>query len=119
MIPDFYVPIVNQEQVDGVNLLNERGKRWVFTVMGHLKPGVTPAQAVADLNSIGVYLGRTYPKDDAMMIFCCRGQGLRRFSWASSPGIHDGIDVAGWINFAGRLRELGQPVCRTRSRPFP
>jgi predicted permease len=69
MIPDFYLPIVNQEQVDGVNLLNERGKRWVFTVMGHLKAGVTPAQAVADLNSIGVYLGRTYPKDHSHVDF--------------------------------------------------
>ena len=33
-------------------------------VMGHLKPGVTPAQAAADLNSIGAYLAKTYPKDD-------------------------------------------------------
>ncbi len=34
-------------------------------VMGHLKPGVTPAQAVADLNSIGAYLEKTYPKDES------------------------------------------------------
>ena len=33
-------------------------------VMGHLKTGVTPAQATADLNSIGSYLEKTYPKDD-------------------------------------------------------
>src|SRR6202047_2236453 len=39
--PDFFVPIVNQEQVDGENLLNARGKRWVFMTMGHLKAGVT------------------------------------------------------------------------------
>ena len=31
--------------------------------MGHLKPGVTPEQAAADLNSIGAYLEKTYPKD--------------------------------------------------------
>jgi len=28
--PDFFVPIVNQEQVEGENDLNERGKRWIF-----------------------------------------------------------------------------------------
>jgi len=70
MSPDFFVPMVNQEQVDGVNLLNARGTRWIFTgAMGHLKQGVTPAQAIADLNSIGSYLEKTYPKDDAKMTF--------------------------------------------------
>src|ERR1700722_16580842 len=67
--PDFFVPIVNQEQVDGENLLNARGKRWVFMTMGHLKARVTPAQAVADLNSIGSYLEKTYPKDDDQRTF--------------------------------------------------
>ena len=67
--PAFFVPIVNQEQVEGVNDLNARGKRWVFMVMGHLKVGVTPAQAVADLNSIGSWLEKTYPKDDDKRTF--------------------------------------------------
>jgi predicted permease len=67
--PDFFVPIVNLEQVDGENLLNARGKRWVFMTMGHLKAGVTPPQAVADLNSIGSYLEKTYPKDDDQRSF--------------------------------------------------
>jgi predicted permease len=67
--PDFFVPIVNQEQVDGENLLNVRGKRWVFMTMGHVKPGVTRAQAVADLNSVGSYLEKTYPKEDGQRTF--------------------------------------------------
>ncbi len=67
--PDFFVPMVNQEQVDGANELNARRDRWVFMVMGHLKAGVTPAQAVADLNSIGAYLEKTYPNDDGRMDF--------------------------------------------------
>jgi predicted permease len=62
--PDFFVPIVNAEQVEGDNLLNARGNRWVFMTLGHLKAGVSVAQAVADLNSIGSYLEKTYPKDD-------------------------------------------------------
>jgi predicted permease len=67
--PDFFVPIVNQEQVEGENDLNARGKRWLFSVMGHLKAEVTPAEAIADLNSIGAVLEKSYPKDDNDMSF--------------------------------------------------
>lgn len=79
--PDFYVPLVNEEQVDGktalgVDLLNARGSRWVAMLMGHLKTGVTPAQALTDLNSIGTYLEKTYPKDDGQMIFKLARPGL-------------------------------------------
>jgi predicted permease len=68
--PDFFVPILNHQQIGGdPNDLNARGNRWIFETIGHLKAGVTPAQAVADLNSIGSYLEKTYPKDDARMRF--------------------------------------------------
>jgi predicted permease len=60
--PAFFVPIVNHPLLAGDDL-NVRGNRWIFATLGHLKPGVTPAQAVADLNSIGAYLEKTYPKD--------------------------------------------------------
>jgi hypothetical protein len=75
--PDFFMPIVNQEQVSGVSVLNARGNRTgVFVAMGHLKTGVTPAQAIADLDSIGSYLGKNYPKDDAKMSFSLARPGL-------------------------------------------
>jgi len=68
--PDLYVPMVNQEQVSGMNVLNARGTRTgIFMVLGHLKPGVTPSQATADLNSVGSYLEKTYPKFDAHVNF--------------------------------------------------
>jgi len=67
--PGFFVPLVDQEQVEGVNDLDARGKRFVFMTLGHLKPGVTPAQAAADLNSIGSWLEKTYPKDDDKRTF--------------------------------------------------
>jgi len=66
--PAFFVPIVNHEQL-AADDLNARGNRWVFMTMGLLKPGVTPAQAIADLNSIGSYLEKTYPKDDSAVTF--------------------------------------------------
>ena len=61
---EFLVPIVNQEQTEGWNGLNDRTNRSVLATLGHLKPGVTPALAVADLNSIGSYLEKTYPRDE-------------------------------------------------------
>jgi predicted permease len=64
--PEFFVPIV---QVDGPNFLGERGNRWIFETIGRLKAGVTPAQANADLNAIGSYLEKTYPKDEGQMKF--------------------------------------------------
>jgi predicted permease len=84
VFPDFWVPIVNQEQVEGENVLNARGNRGILMVMGHLKTGVTPAQAVADLNSVGSYLEKTYPKDDGQMTFSLARPGLAG-DWLGSP----------------------------------
>ena len=60
--PNFWVPIVNREQIDGGTDMNKRGSRWIFMSIGHLKPGVTLAAAVADLNAIGSYLVRLIPR---------------------------------------------------------
>jgi predicted permease len=67
--PDFWAPMVQQEQLQGLRILNSRGTRDIFMVLGHLKPGVSEAQAIADLNSVGSYLEKTYPKDDAYMTY--------------------------------------------------
>ncbi len=67
--PDFWAPMVQQEQIQGLRVLNDRGQRDIFMVLGHLKAGVTPAQAIADLNSIGSYLEKAYPKVDAYMTY--------------------------------------------------
>jgi len=74
--PDFWVPMVNQEQVHGSSVLDDRGQRDIFMVLGHTKPGVTPAQAIGDLNSVGSYLEKNYPKDDANMTYTLARPGL-------------------------------------------
>jgi predicted permease len=74
--PNFFVPLVNQEQIEGWNRLNDRGSRGLLMTMGHLKATVTPAQAVADLNSIGSHLEETYPKDERQMNFLLGRPGL-------------------------------------------
>jgi predicted permease len=67
--PDFFVPLVNVEQITGRTDLNQRGSRWIFETFGHLRPGVTTAQAIADLNSIGAELARSHPRDDSQLNF--------------------------------------------------
>ena len=67
--PGFFMPLVNHDQVNESSDLNVRGRNWIFMTMGQLKPGVTPAQAVADLNSIGANLERSYPNDVTKMSF--------------------------------------------------
>jgi predicted permease len=75
-IPDFFVPMVNQEQAQGKNTLDARATHLVFMSMGHLKAGVTPEQAVADLNSIGAYLEKAYPQDHGATTFTLARPGL-------------------------------------------
>jgi predicted permease len=63
--PNFYVPMVDQDQLMGDSALNNRERRGVIQVLGHLKPGVTPAEAVADLDTAGAVLAKAYPKEDS------------------------------------------------------
>jgi predicted permease len=67
--PDFWAPMVQQEQIQGLKVLDMRGEHDMYMTLGHLKAGVTPAQAIGDLNSVGAYLEKTYPKTDANMTF--------------------------------------------------
>jgi predicted permease len=73
--PDFWVPLVNQEQVGGGNDLDGRSVRGL-SMVARLKPTVTRTQAEADLNSVATYLSRTYPKDDDRIVFSLSRPGL-------------------------------------------
>jgi predicted permease len=97
--PNFFVPILNSMQVDGVNALNDRAKRWVFMIVGHLKPGVTLAAATTDLNSIGAYLEKTYPKDEHQAGFSLARPNLLGDQFA--PGVQ--AFIAGLMLLAGLI----------------
>jgi predicted permease len=74
---DIFVPIVNHEQLSGDKMiLNARGTRWMFEMVGRLKPGVTPAQATADLNSVDSYLKKSYPKEEGNAPYTLARPGL-------------------------------------------
>jgi predicted permease len=95
---DFFMPIVNQEQVNGENILETRGNTdGVFETFGHLKPGVTPADALADLQSVGGYLEKTYPKEFAQKNYSVSRTGLTSFGRAVRAFIAGLMLLAGLI----------------------
>lgn len=61
--PDVWAPIVQVQQLEDWDALHSRGSHFMW-VVGRLKPGVTPAQASAELNTLSESLAKTYPKDD-------------------------------------------------------
>jgi predicted permease len=58
--PDYWVPVVNDMDAD--YLRNRRGIP--LTVLGRLKPGVTPEQAAENLSAIATQLAKEYPATD-------------------------------------------------------
>lgn len=73
--PAMWIPIVEQPTVQGSNDLQYRGDHSPF-IIGRLKPGVTPAQATADLNTIGASLAKAYPSEDDGIQFTLARPGL-------------------------------------------
>jgi predicted permease len=73
--PDFWVPLVNTEQIQGASTLDIRESVSLWLV-GRVKAGLTPAQATADLASIAAYLAKTYPKQDGKISFSLARPGL-------------------------------------------
>jgi predicted permease len=73
--PAFFAPIVEEPLLQGSDNLQYRGDHSPW-VVGRLRPGVTPAQAIADLNGIGNWLAKTYPGDDEGIKFTLARPGL-------------------------------------------
>ncbi|MGA7859089.1 MAG: FtsX-like permease family protein, partial [Terracidiphilus sp.] len=73
--PAFWIPMVEQPTIEGYNNLQQRGNHSGF-MAGRLKPGVTPAQATADLGSVAAWLAKTYPGDDDGVKFTLARPGL-------------------------------------------
>ena len=61
--PEFWVPMINEQQIEGYNFLTKRSSHGLF-VIGPLKPGVTPRQAEDNLNAVAHQMTREHPVDD-------------------------------------------------------
>jgi MacB-like periplasmic core domain len=58
--PEFWVPVVNEEQIEGYCFLNKRSSHGIF-VIGVSKPGVTKVQAADNLNAVAHQMTRENP----------------------------------------------------------
>jgi predicted permease len=99
--PDFFMPIVNQGQVSAGFDLNTRGNdHGIFEVLGHLKPGVTEAQAIADMNEVSAYIGKNYPKESSHKLSTLSLQGLTSFRRPTEAFVAGLMLLAGLILLA-------------------
>jgi predicted permease len=73
--PDLWAPNVDMPQIAGWDPLDERGDHFTW-VIGHLKPGVTPAAAASELNIIAASMAKSYPKEDEILKFSLARPGL-------------------------------------------
>jgi len=73
--PDLFAPIVDAPDLIEWNPLEARGSHFTW-IAGHLKPGVSPSQATADLDTIGNALAKAFPKEDDHLSFKLARPGL-------------------------------------------
>jgi predicted permease len=82
--PDYFIPVVNY--FDAEYLRDRTGRP--LTVLGRLKPGVTPQQATENLSTIAAQLAKEYPKTDTGMPLRLVRPGL---------GAEDGDVIRGFL----------------------
>ncbi|HEY6768961.1 MAG TPA: ABC transporter permease [Candidatus Sulfotelmatobacter sp.] len=73
--PEIWVPFQNQEEIEGYSSLDRRynSNAWV---VGRLKPGVTAAQADADLGRTAAQLADEYPQENKTLTLRVARPGL-------------------------------------------
>jgi predicted permease len=65
--PDYWIPVVNAEQVTGWDdfCCRDHGG---FAILGHLKPNVAPRQATENLNALAHQMAKENPKDEGLTL---------------------------------------------------
>lgn len=115
--PDFFVPMVDQDELGAGGALTERGTtQSIFEVFGHLRPGVTPAQATGDVNAVGAYLSATYPKEATQKNFRLARCGLTAFGGAVNAFVTALMALAGLILLAACANLGGLFAAHTADR---
>lgn len=88
--PEVWVPMMMEAQIEIGNPWLENRQTFNSAIIGRLKPGMSPARAAADLNSIASDLARQYPLDNEGLHVTLTRPGLigdslggpaRAFAW--------------------------------------
>lgn len=125
--PDYFIPVVNRFRPE---YLRDRTGR-PLTVLGRLKPNVTPGQAAENLSAIAAQLAKEYPKTDTGVplrlvrpgLYADDGDVIRGFLY-SVTGLALLVLVAAGVNLASlfaarasdRSKELALRVALGASR---
>jgi macrolide transport system ATP-binding/permease protein len=73
--PAIFVPMANEASLEGVNWLEQRRAKHVFSIV-RIKDGVTLPQAQAELNAIAARIRKQYPLDEEGLGFKLARPGL-------------------------------------------
>src|SRR6185437_16179164 len=117
--PDFFVPLVNQEQIAGSNFLNARGNKdlgnvWTSQTRSYSDAGRCRPEHHWRLSAED--LSQRRGQDD---LRTGAPNSLRRLRRRSDPCFSYGSDVARTTGSSRGMRQSWQPVRRSRGGPFP
>ncbi len=106
-LPDLWIPLVNQPQIEGENKLNLRGRRDIW-IVGRLRSGVSLAQLTGDLDSIARALAKTYPKtNDGMSFFLARPELMGDFIGKAARAFIAGLMLLAGLILLAACANLG------------
>ncbi len=116
--PDFFLPIVNQDQMGTGDTFDRSNTSGLFEEFGHLRPGVTPAQAIADVDAVSRDLEKSYPKLISHKNTALDREGLTSFGPAAREFVAGLALLAGLILLAAcaNLGSLFSARAADRSR---
>ena len=73
--PDLFVPMANEESLDGVSWLEDRHNKVVFPML-RIKDGITLTQVQAELDTLAARVRKQYPKEEDGLRFRLAPPGL-------------------------------------------
>ena len=73
--PALWIPLVDQPLIEGQDSLQYRSNHSIW-VVGHVRAGITPAAALADLNNVAAGMAKINPVDDDGLKFTLAHPGL-------------------------------------------
>jgi predicted permease len=105
--PDIFVPMANEASLDGVNWLESRSYKNLFSIV-RMKDGVNMPQVQSELNSIAARIARQYPKDEEGVAFKLARPGLiGDFLGGPARGFLTGVMVLAGIVLLAACANLG------------
>jgi predicted permease len=104
---DLYVPMANEASLDGVNWLELRSYKNLFSIV-RIKDGVAMPQVQAELDTIAARVARQYPKEEEGLTFKLARPGLiGDFVGGPARGFLAGVMVLAGILLLAACANLG------------